>query len=91
MFRDVSESGRGSTGFRMFQLFTNCSRVEDPQRRPYRQNRRVVEHKGLLRVCGLFRSKFPTSPRLRWARLRCIRARSCTPLSRARLVVAYGL
>ena len=41
--------------FRMFQLFTTCFRVRDQQRRPYRQNRRVVEHKGLLNRFGVFK------------------------------------
>jgi hypothetical protein len=34
----------------MFQFFTTFSRDRKPQQRPYRQNRGVVEHKGLLRV-----------------------------------------
>ena len=35
-------------GFRMFQLFTRSSRCEADNEDPYRPNRRVVEHKGLL-------------------------------------------
>jgi hypothetical protein len=40
--------------FRMFQLFTSSSRREADSKDRYRPNRRVVEHKGLLRVFPFF-------------------------------------
>ena len=59
----------------MFQLFTTCSRVGDQQRRPYRQNRRVVEHKGLLRGDGWFSRQLSAFVMLASC---TIRGRSCT-------------
>lgn len=84
---------RASTdaGFRVFQLFTTSSRRDTNSKDRYRPNRRVVEHKGLLRVFGSSWLILCVSERFHRARILPICARSCTPLSRASAAEAYGL
>lgn len=77
--------------FRMFQKFAGFSRWEGNSEDHGRQKRWVKEHKELLRILGLFRCKLTSGLRLWRARNSPVRAHSCTLLSRAPLVRAYGL
>ena len=78
-------------GFRMFHKFAGFSRWEGASKDHQCPKRLVKEHKELLRSFGLFRCKSSRALQLWRARNSPIRAHSCTPLSRALLVRAYGL
>ena len=76
---------------RMFQKFAGFSRWEGASKDHQRPKRWVKEHKELLRSLGLFRCKLSFGLQLWRARNSPVRAHSCTLLSRAPLVRAYGL
>ena len=78
-------------GFRMFLKFAGFSRWEGNSKDHQHPKRWVMEHKELLRGFGLFRCKSAHALQLWRARNSPVRAHSCTLLSRAPLVRAYGL